>query len=220
MVTPALRGHGGSAWPNAGYTLEDHRDDLIAFIDASCEGPVILCGQATGATLALMIATQLGSQRVRAVIAAQPAVAIPSAINDLVQTQVIAQERLASRSAARAALPFASLWSEAVTEHYLEHMLLETAEGGFRWRYHAEGVRATEAQLLRPLDREIAWSGPTLIIGSTESTVLSPESIRALASRLPDARLEWLPRSNHRLCQDNPEGFARLLDDYLSLQLA
>ena len=219
MLTPALRGHSGTDWPEDGYTLEDHRDDLMGFIDAVCDGPVMLCGQATGATLALMVAAQYGASKVKGVIAAQPAAAIPDAINTLVQTQVAAQQRLASRAAARAALPFVRFWTEAVIEHHLDHMLIPAPDGGWTWRYHPGGVSATEAQLLRPLDHELNWAGPTLIIGGSEPTVLPRESIESVAARLPQAELTWLPRSDHRLCQDNPQDLARLFDDFVARTL-
>jgi 3-oxoadipate enol-lactonase len=215
MLTPALRGHGGTDWPEDGYTLEDHRDDLAGFIDATCEGPVLLCGQATGATLALMLAARLGPQRIQAVIAAQPAASIPESVNNLVQTQVAAQQRLESRDAARNALPFTRFWGAEVIEHHLDHMLMPSANGAFTWRYHPGGVSATEAQLLRRLDDEMIWPGPTLVIGGSEPTVLPRESIEAVAARLPRAELAWLPRADHRLCQDNPVGFARLVDDFV-----
>lgn len=216
MLTPALRGHGASDWPDDGYTLEGHRDDLHAFIDATCQGPVVLCGQATGATLALMLAAQCGPSRVLGVIAAQPAVGIPDAVNTLVQTQVAAQQQFESRDAARAVLPFVRFWTEAVVEHHLDHMLMPRGDGAFTWRYHAPGVSATEAQLMRNLDRELLWHGPTLVIGGAEATVLPPESIQAIAARLPQAELTWLPHSDHRLCQDNPAGFARLFDGFVA----
>jgi pimeloyl-ACP methyl ester carboxylesterase len=219
MLTPALRGHGGTDWPEDGYTLEDHRDDLASFIDATCEGPILLCGQATGATLALMLAAQYGRSKVIGVIAAQPAAAIPEAVNSLVQTQVAAQQRLESRDAARNALPFTRFWGAEVIEHHLDHMLMPSGDGAWTWRYHPGGVGATEAQLLRRLDDELVWDGPTLVIGGSEPTVLPRESIAAVAARLPQAELTWLPRSDHRLCQDNPFGFARLFDDFVGRML-
>jgi len=159
-LTPALRGHGASDWPEDGYTIEDHRDDLLAVIDSVGPGPVILCGQATGATLALMAAARSAPGRVLAVIAAQPAVAIPAAVNDLVQTQVAAQQRLKDRDAARTVLPFRRFWSNEVVEHHLDHMLMATGEGDWTWCYHAGGVRgATAATLERPDGLERAHPG-------------------------------------------------------------
>jgi pimeloyl-ACP methyl ester carboxylesterase len=98
-------------------------------------------------------------------------------------------------------------------------MLMATGEGDWTWCYHAGGVSATEAQLLRPLNDQMVWSGPTLVIGGAESTVLPPASIEAIAQMLPEAELRWLERADHRLCQDNPESFARLLDDFIARRL-
>lgn len=214
MVLPALRGHGDSDWPQTGYQLEDHRDDLIAFVDALCEGPVILVGQATGATLALMIASRI-PQRIRAVVAAQPAIGIPGAVNSMVRDQVIAQERLASRDAARAALPFAERWRPSVVEHTLDHMLAAHPQGGFAWRYFGPGVCDTEAELMRDLSHDITWSGPTLVFGGACSTVLPTDMPARVAALLTDARLSSLPEANHRLSQDNPDGFAALVDHFV-----
>ena len=83
FLAPGLRGHGHSDHPSRGYRLADHRDDLIDFIETLRIGPVFLVGQATGAMLALMIA-QSRPDLVRAVVAANPALAIPPAIVDRV----------------------------------------------------------------------------------------------------------------------------------------
>jgi len=214
MLLPALRGHGDTDWPVTGYRLEDHRDDLIAFIDAMCEGPAILVGQATGATLALMIASLIPGQ-IRAVVAAQPAIGIAGAVNSLVRDQVLAQQHLASRAAAQAALPFAERWRPEVVAHTLDHMLAPHPSGGFTWRYYGPGVCDTEAELMRDLANDITWRGPTLVFGGAASTVLPVEMAARVAARLPGAQLASLAAANHRLSQDNPEGFAALLDGFV-----
>ncbi|UCE31860.1 MAG: alpha/beta hydrolase [Burkholderiales bacterium] len=214
FLAPALRGHGRSDWPDSGYRLEDHRDDLIALIETLRLGPVLLVGQATGATLALMIGSAL-PDRVRAVVAAQPAVGIAGTVNELVRTQVAAQRRLPDHAAARAALPFSERWSEAVVAHYLEHALMPAASGGFAWRYHAEGVCETEAQLMRALDAEIRYPGPALVFGGAQSTVLPQSMFDRVAALLPRSERTVLPGADHRLCQDNPAGFAALMDRFL-----
>ena len=126
FVAPGLRGHGLSDYPSSGYHLADHRDDLIAFIERIGSGPVLLVGQATGAMLALMIA-HTRPDLVRAVVAANPALAIPPTVNDLVQTQVRAQSLFATRAAAQSALPFSSRWAPAIVQHYLDHALEQVA---------------------------------------------------------------------------------------------
>jgi pimeloyl-ACP methyl ester carboxylesterase len=147
FFAPALRGHAQSDWPQAGYTLEDHRDDLLALIEAQGWKEMVIVGQATGAALALMLATQL-QKRVLALVLAQPAVAIGSHVNDLVQQQVRATPQFENRDQARMALPFCERWSDQVTEHYLDHILRPHPQGGWQWNFHAEGVCETEARHL------------------------------------------------------------------------
>jgi pimeloyl-ACP methyl ester carboxylesterase len=155
-------------------------------------------------------------ERVLAVVAAQPAIGIPGAVNTLVRDQVLAQSRLPDRAAARAALPFAERWRAEVVEHTLDHMLAAHSDGGFSWRYYGPGVCDTEAELMRELQTDIHWTGPALVFAGACSTVLPPEMAVRVAARLPGARLRSLPNANHRLSQDNPEGFAALLDEFAS----
>lgn len=220
FVAPALRGHGFSDYPEQGYRITDHRDDLLAFLVARRLGPVIVVGQATGAILALMIANAR-PDLVRAVVAANPALAIPSAVNDLVQTQVRAHASFASRDEARAALPFSARWSQAVIEHYLDHALEpfkpspDEASPRYRWRYAPRGVAECEADLMHDYSDAIRTDRPTLLFGGAEATVLPPAIIDRVGSLLSRHRRATLAGADHRLCQDNPTGFAALIDPFI-----
>jgi len=215
FFAPALRGHAGTDWPASGYCLEDHRDDLLALIATLGWSELIIVGQATGATLAMMIATELKSA-VKGLVLAQPAVAIASAVNQLVQQQVRAASQFETREHARQALPFCERWSDSVIEHYLDHILQPHPKGGYQWNFSAEGVCETEAQLMRDVLPLIDYAGPALVFGGAQSTVLPPSMFERVARHLPGSSLDSLPNANHRLCQDNPAGFARMLDAFLS----
>lgn len=220
FIAPALRGHGLSDHPAHGYRLSDHRDDLLAFLAVRRLGPVILVGQATGAILALMIA-RTRPELVRAVVAANPALAIPSTVNDLVQTQVRAHASFAGRDEARAALPFSARWSQAVVEHYLDHALEpfkpspEEPTLRYRWRYAPHGVAECEADLMHDYSDAIGTDRPTLLFGGAEATVLAPAIVDRVAGLLPRHRRATLAGADHRLCQDNPAGFAALIDPFI-----
>ena len=214
FVAPALRGHAGSDWPQSGYTLEDHRDDLLALIEVLGWSEMVIVGQATGATLALMLATQL-QKRVRALVLAQPAIAIGSHVNDMVQQQVRATPKFDSRDQARMALPFCERWRDQVTEHYLDHILRPHDQGGWVWNFYSEGVCETESQLMRDILPSVHYAGSALVFGGAQSTVLPTEMFERVARHLPRAQLDSLPNANHRLCQDNPIGFAQKLDAFL-----
>ena len=214
FYAPALRGHARSSWPEAGYRLEDHRDDLLALIQAQGWSELILVGQATGATLALMVATELGSA-VRALVLAQPAIAIAAQVNQMVQQQVMSSPAFESREQARQALPFCERWSPQVIEHYLDHILRPRPEGGWQWNFSAQGVCETEAQLMRDILPLVEFAGPALVFGGEQSQVLPPSMFARVANHLPGSELSSLPDANHRLCQDNPVGFAQKVDDFL-----
>ena len=68
---------------------------------------------------------------------------------------------------------------------------------------------------MRDLTHDITWSGPTLVFGGACSTVLPTDMPTRVAARLTDARLSSLPEANHRLSQDNPQGFAALVDHFV-----
>ncbi len=221
FLAPGLRGHGHSDFPASGYRLADHRDDLIAFIETIGAGPVFLVGQATGAMLALMIA-HTRPDLVRAVLAANPALAIPPAVNDLVQSQVRAQRLFASRAAAQSALPFSSRWTPEIVAHYLDHALERFAADGsahpayaYRWRYHAAGVAQCEADLVNDHGDAIRTTLPVLVIGGAEASVLPPAVTDRVCALLPKHQRALLPKADHRLSQDNPQGFAALMDPYI-----
>ena len=220
FLAPGLRGHGHSDHPSRGYRLADHRDDLIDFIETLRIGPVFLVGQATGAMLALMIA-QSRPELVRAVVAGNPALAIPPAINELVQSQVRAQVSFPSREAASNALPFSSRWSPDVMGHYLDHALEPVVAGSgenggtFRWRYHAAGVGECEADLVLDHSAAICTDRPVLVFGGAEATVLPASIVDRICALLPDHQRAVLPASDHRLSQDNPGGFAALMDRFI-----
>ena len=217
FYAPALRGHAGSDWPASGYSLEDHRDDLLALIATLGWSKMIIVGQATGATLAMMIATELKSA-VKGLLLAQPAVAIAPTVNQLVQQQVRASTQFVSREHARQSLPFCERWSDAVIEHYLDHILKLHSQGGYQWNFSADGVCETEAQLMRDILPIVDYAGPALVFGGAQSTVLPTSMFERVAAHLPGSTLDSLPNANHRLCQDNPTGFARKLDYFLDLK--
>ena len=220
FLAPGLRGHGRSEYPSHGYKLVDHCDDLTAFIRSLETGPVFLVGQATGAMLALMIASKYPAL-VRGVVAANPALAIPASVNALVQSQVQAQAAFRNRTEARAALPFSERWSDEVVDHYLDHAL-EGADGSakclLRWRYQPDGVRECEADLVNDHATAIRTDRPDLVFGGAEATLLPPVIIVRVCDVLPDHRRARLPAADHRLSQDNPSGFATLMDEFVEEQ--
>ncbi|KAK0340668.1 hypothetical protein LTR94_029573, partial [Friedmanniomyces endolithicus] len=79
---PDLRGHGGSALPvfrRRKTSWLDHRDDLIALIDAVKGPPVVLAGHSMGATSSLMAAAER-PERVSSLVLFDPVIWKRSAV--------------------------------------------------------------------------------------------------------------------------------------------
>lgn len=210
VLVPELRGHGDSDRPATGYALEDHLADLLAFADLLLPGRFAIIGQATGATLALFLATRLAG-RVSRLALFNPALGIRASVNDLVQRQVAAQTAFATPADAMAATPFSERWSAEVRRHWLATALEPLPAGGLAWRYHPAGVAETEAALVPDRWAEIAVACPVLLVRGAESDIIPEAELDRAAAHLPQARRAELPRANHRLSQDNPSGFASLV---------
>jgi pimeloyl-ACP methyl ester carboxylesterase len=148
-------------------------------------------------------------------VLAQPAIAIAAQVNQMVQQQVMSSPAFESREQARQALPFCERWSPQVVEHYLDHILRPRPEGGWQWNFSAHGVCETEAQLMRDILPLVEFAGPALVFGGEQSVVLPPSMFERVAGHLSGAELSSLPDANHRLCQDNPVGFAQRMDRFL-----
>ena len=63
---------------------------------------------------------------------------------------------------------------------------------------------------------DIRTDRPVLVFGGAEASVLPPAIIDRVCALLPAHRRALLPASDHRLSQDNPAGFAALMDGFIA----
>jgi pimeloyl-ACP methyl ester carboxylesterase len=56
---------------------------------------------------------------------------------------------------------------------------------------------------------------PTLLFHGERCTVIGEDSMRTARRNIPQARFAVLAGANHRLSQDNPEEFTRLVTAFL-----
>ena len=216
VAVPDYRGLGESGTaPGGGYGLDDHLDDLEDLMDALGWERVAVVGQATGATLALMLATRI-PDRVVAVAAGDAAVSLRQDVFDLFLEQVAAHDLgFATRDEALAATPFRAEWRRAVAEHWLDTALREDGDGRLRWRYHTPAAVETQRALTEDLWPRIRVTQPTLLLHGEHCTVINADAMRTARKNIPQARFATLDGANHRLTQDNPDGFARLVGAFL-----
>lgn len=216
ILAPELRGHGDSDRPATGHDLDGHVRDLVAFADAMALERFAIVGQATGATLALFLATRLKG-RVSALVLGDVALGIRPSVYALVEAQErgFARTGFATPEAAMAATPFAERWSPAVRAHWLATALERGADGVHRWRYDPATVLATMKQMVTDRWAEIDVTAPTLLFRGAQNEAIGADEIERALAHLPQAEAVELDGANHRLCQDAPEAFAALADGFL-----
>lgn len=215
VCAPDYRGLGESADEPAARDLDDHLDDLEDLLDALGWDRFAVVGQATGATLALLLATRL-PDRVAALAAGDPAVALRAEVFELFLEQVARHDLgFATPEEALAETPFRAAWPPEVAAQWLATALRRDADGLWRWRYHLPSIVATQRALTADLWPRIRVTQPTLLFHGEHCTVIEAEAMRRARRNIPQARLATLAGANHRLSQDSPAGFARLVGAFL-----
>lgn len=221
VLVPDYRGLGESDAPEGSlFRLEEHREDLVALTRALGWKRFAVVGQATGATLALMLATRL-PEGVVAVAAGDVAIGLRDDVFALFLDQVERHDHgFATRAEALAETPFREAWREDVAEHWLDTALMACPDGRLRWRYDVPGITETQRALTADFWRAIDVAQPTLLFGGEHCTVIGEAAMRRAQEAIPHSRLEVLRDANHRLTQDNPAGFAALVRGFLARECA
>lgn len=215
-IAPDRRGHGLSAAPADGWSLDHHLADTLELLDRLGVGAVHAVGAMTGANLALLLATRHPA-RVLTVTAIDPALALDPAVLRVVE-DALAPERIVFPSLAAAVdITADPLWDAATRALWAEHFFrpVGAAEGAVTWAFHAPGVLATERSLVASLWQEIAVGCPALVVRGSESWVFSPEEQARLAALIPGARTAEIASRLHPPF-DDPAGIARLVAGHVT----
>lgn len=221
LWAPDLRGHGGTtlpADPRGRRSWSDHRDDLIALLEAIDGPPVVLAGHSMGATSALLAAAER-PDRVSKLVLFDPVIWNRWAVAAF-------QLPLLDRLASRIPLVRAALRRRAVFDSREQAMAAYTGRGAFRgWPemmladYLVDGLVETDAgftlacapeweasnyaaqshdpwRALRQFDRPVR-----ILRGETGSTCRMPDQPRGL----PHVTVETVPGATHFLPMLRPD---------------
>jgi 3-oxoadipate enol-lactonase len=213
-IAPDLRGMGASDAPDLGYSMEIYAADLAALLDVLGVDEVVLCGLSMGGYIAFEFLRRWRA-RVRGLV--------------LMDTRAEA-DTVEGRKARDAAAALArDRGAEAVTESLLPRVLGRSTRTGAS--ITAERVRgmmsstpvpglvgALAAMRDRPdsspLLPELAGL-PTLVVVGEEDELTPPDTARALADRIPGARLVTVHGSGHLPPVERPVETTRALVEFL-----
>jgi pimeloyl-ACP methyl ester carboxylesterase len=220
-----LRGHGATTLPTViegrdGWA--EFRDDLLAFLAAAAEGPVVLAGHSMGGTSSLLAAAA-DPARVKALALLDPVIMPPEALADreavaespLVQGALRRRAVFPSKQAAVDAYTgrgaFKS-WSPAMVADYVEAGFRETAEGevtltctpeweASNFRTHNYDPWAAFAASRCPIDIRRAEAGSTCRVEGREAALTADGRIA----------IQTVPGTSHFLPMERPDVVAQAL---------
>lgn len=208
VLTFDQRGHGLSDCPDGPWSIADLADDLLALLDHLRIERCALCGISVGGLVALDVAAR-APDRLEAVVLSNTGMVIGS-------PEVWDQRIAAVQQGGMAAVADATMdrWfrpafrTDSARVSPWRHMVARTPAEGFLRT--AAAIRAADYTAAAA-----ALTVPTLVVGGAEDGGTPPDLARALAVRVPGARLEILPDVSHLPCLEDPDAYAVLLTSAL-----
>ncbi|MBV7484257.1 alpha/beta fold hydrolase [Bordetella sp. BOR01] len=212
VLAPSLRHYWPQQWDGVMFSMSQHVDDLLAFIDTVGEGSAHVVGHSRGARAALETALR-EPQRVRSLTLADPGLPLPDRGDDL---------RGGFRQRALALIEAGEVDAGLA-------LFVDTVSGADTWRrmvpWFKDMVRDNASTLggqatehLPPVAREQVerLALPTLLIGGALSPAPYPAVLDMLAEWLPAAHKEVIAGSSHGMNLGNPRAFNAAIENFLA----
>jgi 3-oxoadipate enol-lactonase len=206
------RGIGESDKPAGPYTTEQLAEDAVAVLDE------------VGVERAHVVGASLGGMAAQELALAQP---------ERVDRLVLACTTPGGEHARPTPAPTVALFAEAPTlapEDALRKFVAnalsanapdELVDEIYRWRLANPPdpagwqAQAAAAAMHDAYDRLGDIGAPTLVVHGTEDNVVDAGNADLVAERIPDARLEVFEGCGHLLFWEQPERFARVVEEFL-----
>jgi len=220
VIAPSLRHFFPAHWDGVGpgFTIAQHVEDVIAFIEALGTGPVDLLGHSRGGHIAFRVAQQR-PDLLRRLILAEPGGDMDASLAPG-PVPAISQ---AARFAAAAEKIAAGDIEGGMT------VFLDGIEGPGAWARHPEARRQQLRDNARTLLGQINENRPpfsradaegihtpTLFIGGEKTGGLLRANMETLPGHVKGAEVVMIPGATHAMYEQNPVAFAQAVLDFLN----
>jgi len=220
VIAVSLRHFFPEHWDGVGdtYSIAQHVDDVIAFIEQLDNGPVDLMGHSRGGHISFRVA-QRRPDLLRKLILAEPGGELDATLDPAFKP---GPSPLAARIAASVEIIATGDVDGGLT------LFMDTLEGPGAWKR----LPATSKQLLRDnamtllgqvrdkrppfsLSDAEAIKTPTLFIGGANTRGTLPLVLRALAAHVPDSKTAMIPGTTHPMFEQAPQKFCEIVLEFL-----
>jgi pimeloyl-ACP methyl ester carboxylesterase len=215
VVTPDLRGFGGSPLGDDDPSLDAVADDVAALLDSLGLDRVVLGGLSMGGYVAMAFLRRHADRVAALVLAdtkagADPAPAranrerIAAAVTDDPASTVLVDEVLPTL------LGPTTVEERPLVVGRVKALVQAAPAPAVAWAQRAMAARPDSFDTLG------AARVPTLVLVGDEDAISSPDDARAMAEKVAGARLEILPRAGHLTALECPEEFNASLAAFLA----
>jgi pimeloyl-ACP methyl ester carboxylesterase len=220
VIAVSLRHFFPDHWDGVGdtYSIAQHADDVIAFIEKLDAGPVDLMGHSRGGHISFRVA-QRRPDLLRKLILAEPGGELDATLDPAFKP---GPSPLAARIAAAAGKIAAGDIEGGLT------LFFDAIEGPGAWKR----LSATPKQQLRdnattligqtrdkrpPFSKTDAEAirTPTLFIGGANTRGALPQVLHTLAAHVKGARTEMIPGTTHPMFEQAPQKYCEIVLDFL-----
>jgi len=221
LICVSLRHFFPEQWDGKGdtYSIAQHTDDVIAFIEKLNAGPVDLMGHSRGGHISFRVA-QRRPDLLRRLILAEPGGELDATLDPgyeggpspLLARFTISADRIAAGD----------------VDGGLE-FFVDTLEGAGRWQrlpaLMKQPLRDNATTLIGQVrDGRPAFSKadaesirmPTLFIGGANTRGLLPKVLNTLAAHVPNSKTAMIPNTTHPMFEQAPQAFSEIVLDFLA----
>jgi len=222
VIAVSLRHFFPEHWDGVGndYRMAQHVADVIAFIEQIEPKPVDLMGHSRGGHIAFRVAQQR-PELLRKVVLAEPGGDLDSTLDPTVVPGA------PSALAARALVSVGKVRSGHI-EGALENFV-DSIDGEGSWRRLPAAAKQQlrdnvstflgqvhEARKPYSKPDALAIKTPTLLIGGADTKGSLSVMWRVLAEHIAGARTAVIPNAKHWMFEQDPEGFSRVVTEFLA----
>jgi pimeloyl-ACP methyl ester carboxylesterase len=221
VIAPSLRHFFPEHWDGLSdtYSIAQHVDDVIGFIEKLDTEPVDLMGHSRGGHISFRVA-QRRPDLLRRLILAEPGGELDASLDPAFRP---GPSPLAARIAASAEVIATGDIDGGLT------LFMDALEGPGTWKR----LPATPKQLLRdnamtligqvrdqrpPFSKADAEAikTPTLFIGGANTRGTLPQVLRALAAHVPNSRTAMIPGTTHPMFEQAPQKYCEIVLEFLA----
>jgi esterase len=222
VIAVSLRHFFPEHWNGVGddYRVAQHVADVIAFIEQINPRPVDLMGHSRGGHISFRVAQQR-PDLLRKVILAEPGGDLDASLDPTVKPN-------ATSAMSARALVLAEQVRSGDTEGALQNFV-DSVDGEGTWRrlpaaakqqlrdnIHTLLGQVHEARKPYSKADALAIKTPTLLLGGADTKGSLATNWRVLSEHIAGAKTAVIPNAKHWLFEQDPEGFSRVVTEFLA----